>query len=474
MSKPTLLTSVADTCARKSLPGSAVCGTSSTILSDQTGTDTAFVRFNLSGIAGRTVLSAKLRLRKSTESWASSITPHNVELVQDNTWQEASLSYNNAPVVSTMLGSFKAPSTSTWFQVPLPIDVVQARAGGLISMAVQGQYSDLLIVYAREAGVDYAPQLVLILAPPPVVAPTPTPTPVASTLRINAGGAAYNGTDGRVWQADNGFTGGRTAATAAPILGATDQALYQTERYGNFSYSLPVSNGSYAVTLKFAELYWSTAGQRVFNVSINGQPGLTNFDILATVGSKTAALDRTFTTTVSGGTLTIVFTTVVDNAKVDAIEIVPSTANTSVFRANAGGPANTAADGRVWQADNGFTGGRTAATAAPIIGATDQALYQTERYGNFSYSLPVSNGSYAVTLKFAELYWSTAGERVFNVSINGQPVLTNFDILATVGSKNAALDRTFTTTVSGGTLTIVFTTVVDNAKVDAIAVATSP
>ena len=474
VSKPTLLTSVADTCARKSLPGSVACGTSSTILSDQTGTDTAFVRFNLSGIAGRTVLSAKLRLRKSTESWASSITPHNVELVQDNTWQEASLSYNNAPAVSTMLGSFKAPSTSTWFQVPLPIDVVQARAGGLISMAVQGQYSDLLIVYAREAGVDYAPQLVLILAPPPVVAPTPTPTPVGSTLRINAGGAAYNGTDGRVWQADNGFTGGRTAATAAPILGATDQALYQTERYGNFSYSLPVSNGSYAVTLKFAELYWSTAGQRVFNVSINGQPVLTNFDILATVGSKTAALDRTFTTTVSGGTLTIVFTTVVDNAKVDAIEIVPSTANTSVFRVNAGGPAYTAADGRVWQADNGFTGGRTAATAAPILGATDQALYQTERYGNFSYSLPVSNGSYAVTLKFAELYWSTAGQRVFNVSINGQPVLTNFDILATVGSKNAALDRTFTTTVSGGTLTIVFTTIVDNAKVDAIAVATSP
>jgi hypothetical protein len=77
------------------------------------------------------------------------------------------------------------------------------------------------------------------------------------------------------------------------------------------------------VTLKFAELYWTLPGQRVFNVSIANQPVLTNFDILANVPRNTA-LDRTFPTSVTNGTLTIAFTTLVDNAKIAAIEIVSS------------------------------------------------------------------------------------------------------------------------------------------------------
>ena len=37
-------------------------------------------------------------------------------------------------------------------------------------------------------------------------------------------------------------------------------------------------------------------------------------------------------------------------------------------------------------------------------------------------------GKYSVTLKFAELYWTAKGGRVFNVAINGTTVLSNFDI----------------------------------------------
>jgi hypothetical protein len=50
---------------------------------------------------------------------------------------------------------------------------------------------------------------------------------------------------------------------------------------------------------------------------------LANFDILANV-AKNTALDKTFTTSVTNGTLTITFTSVQDNAKVGAIEIVSS------------------------------------------------------------------------------------------------------------------------------------------------------
>ena len=231
-------------------------------------------------------------------------------------------------------------------------------------------------------------------------------------------------------------------------------------------------NGAYTVTLKFAELYWTSAGQRVFNVAIDGQQVLTNFDILANVGPNTA-LDKTFTTSVTNGTLNIAFSTVSDNAKIDAIEIMPSasppaTVTATPIRVDSGGPAFTGGDGRVWQADTGFIGGTVASTTATIAGTTDQTLYKTERYGKtFSYGFSVPNGTYTVTLKFAELYWTSAGQRVFNVTINGQQVLTNFDILANVGP-NTALDKTFTTSVTNGAMNIAFSTVTDNAKIDAI------
>ena len=56
---------------------------------------------------------------------------------------------------------------------------------------------------------------------------------------------------------------------------------------------------------------------------------------------------------------------------------------------NAGGPPFTAADGTSYQADTLFSGGNTYRTTAAIAGTTDDALYQSERYGNFSYNVPV-------------------------------------------------------------------------------------
>jgi hypothetical protein len=59
-------------------------------------------------------------------------------------------------------------------------------------------------------------------------------------------------------------------------------------------------------------------------VSINNQPVLTNFDILAQQNtSQNSAVDRTFPVTVTGGKISIGFTTVLDNAQVNAIEILP-------------------------------------------------------------------------------------------------------------------------------------------------------
>ncbi|RLM64209.1 malectin domain-containing carbohydrate-binding protein [Halorubrum sp. Atlit-26R] len=154
----------------------------------------------------------------------------------------------------------------------------------------------------------------------------------------------------------------------------------------------------------------------------------------------------------------------------------------TVFAVNAGGDAYTAADGTTFQADANFDGGTTFATgnagtpADPEIANTDDdELYHTERYGDFGYDVSLADGEYEVTLHFAELYQGVAndggaGDRLFNVSIEGQQVLGDYDIYAEAGGAHAAATETFTAEVTDGELNVDFSTVEDNAKVSAIAV----
>jgi len=152
----------------------------------------------------------------------------------------------------------------------------------------------------------------------------------ATSYRVNAGGAAA-----APFSADASFTGGTAASTAASVAtgGATlpaPQGVYQTERYGaSFSYAFPglTAGASYTVRLHFAEIYWTMTGQRVFNVTLNGQAVLTNFDIVAVAGGPLKAVVEEFTTpALSNGQIDLAFTAVVDNAKISGIEILPATA----------------------------------------------------------------------------------------------------------------------------------------------------
>ena len=145
---------------------------------------------------------------------------------------------------------------------------------------------------------------------------------------MHAGGGAYTDSLGQTWSADTGFSGGNVYSTTSSINNTLDPALYQTERYGAFSYQFTVPNGSYNVVLKFAEIYWNSSGQRIFNVSINGTQVLTNFDIVAAAGAPLTAIDKTFPVTVTNGTITIQFIPgSADWPKVSAINLVrlPST-----------------------------------------------------------------------------------------------------------------------------------------------------
>jgi alpha-N-arabinofuranosidase len=154
--------------------------------------------------------------------------------------------------------------------------------------------------------------------------PTPTALPASDAWRIRAGGKAMTDKSGNTWAADIGYDGGETAITGEPIQGAVDQALYQTERWGNdFTYSFQVLPGEYRVTLKFAEVYLKNPGDRVFDVFINGQKMLDHFDILKEAGGFAKAIDRSFDgIKPDADQIRIHFVSSVQNAKVCSIEII--------------------------------------------------------------------------------------------------------------------------------------------------------
>ncbi|PRY06781.1 putative secreted protein (Por secretion system target) [Pontibacter ummariensis] len=159
-----------------------------------------------------------------------------------------------------------------------------------------------------------------------------------TAVRINAGGAQFTAGSGTVFSADQHSSGGYTYAIASTtdVAGTTDDALYRTERYGTFSYNVPLASGTYLVRLHFAEIYFGVggipggAGKRVFNVTGEGQALLTNFDVFAQAGGALKALVKEFEVSVTDGTLNLAFQQVTENPKVSAIEIVPITSTMSL------------------------------------------------------------------------------------------------------------------------------------------------
>ncbi len=151
-------------------------------------------------------------------------------------------------------------------------------------------------------------------------AAVPPPSPSPFILALDAGGPEFIGTGGIRYQADQYFTGGATKSTAVPIKGTQDVSLYQTERYGNFSYAILLPNGNYDVTLKFVENTYSSKGQRVFNVYWGGYKVIGGLDIFSVAGKNTA-LDITFTVNVLNGILPLKFVPRIGDAQISGILI---------------------------------------------------------------------------------------------------------------------------------------------------------
>ena len=149
---------------------------------------------------------------------------------------------------------------------------------------------------------------------------------------INSGGNAA-----LPFSADAHFNGGNTALVVnsivtAGVSNAGPFSIYQSERAGVFNYSLTnlMPGATHIVRLHFAEIFMNSAGQRVFNVAINGDQVLTNLDIFADAGAKYKALVKSFFCRAdSEGKITINYLPVLGSPKSSGLEVIFASAPTN-------------------------------------------------------------------------------------------------------------------------------------------------
>jgi hypothetical protein len=291
------------------------------------------------------------------------------------------------------------------------------------------------------------------------------PAPIGDTTRILAGLADGNYTDGygHVWGPDRFFHGGTVNALSPnhPVWGTRDPRLYQSWRQGAFTYDLPAKPGSYELRLYFAETYYGDGNPagfggentRFFDILVNGVPVKRHLSV-AGEGGVNSALVKVFQdiTPAPDGLVHIAFVKATNEPFVNAIELRPGIQGKLLpVRLVAQPPGYTDARGHVWTSDRLAVGGQVVTRSAEVTGAVDSQLYAGERFGNFSYSIPVTPGAYTLILHMAERWLGPgqpggkegAGSRVFDILCNGVFLERNFDVYSRAGGANRALTRVY-------------------------------
>jgi len=146
--------------------------------------------------------------------------------------------------------------------------------------------------------------------------------PVADVVfAVNSGGGAFKASNGITYASDKNYSGGATYYNDNSISNTIDDGLYQSERKGNFEYVIPLSNGTYEITFKLAEIYHNRTEGRQFDILGEGVALVSNLDIFAEAGKNTA-YDLKRRITLNDGVLNLNFKTDINNAKISAFHIV--------------------------------------------------------------------------------------------------------------------------------------------------------
>lgn len=303
-------------------------------------------------------------------------------------------------------------------------------------------------------------------------------TPDRILYRLNAGGPTVASIDGGPdWLSDDGFHGGGTRVVTgrnvrgvdSSVPSSTPEAVFRAERFHppgtpNMTYDLPVNEGTlFELRLYLMNGFEGTSerGQRVFDVSVDGNLVLNNVDLSDEFGHQIGGMRSVVLR--SGRVIRIVFHDQVQASLISAIEVLeiddggggPPVAGV-LYRVNAGGPQVAAIDGGLdWDSDAGFHGGGTQVVTgrnvrevdSSVPSSTPRNLFRTERFNprnspNMTYRFPVPVGI-RVLVRFYMMNGfsgtSRPGQRVFDVEIDGVRVMHDVDLSAEFGHQVAGM-----------------------------------
>ncbi len=286
-----------------------------------------------------------------------------------------------------------------------------------------------------------------------------TLAPQGDIIRIRCGleRTGYIDRLGNTWSGDMFFQGGSALDSAdRPIQGTRDTQLYRTRREGAFRYDIPLKPGVYEMRLHFAETVYgddNPAGggetSRVFTVKINGKEMMSNFDVVADGGASTADI-KVFKdiSPAADGKLHLQFEPVSNQPILNGIEISPGIAgHIRPVRMVAQEHGYTDKNGHYWEPDRYVRGGQLVVRHESVSGDPDPDLYRGERFGNISYTIPVAEGRYTITMHFAETWFGPGkagggpgpGSRTFDILCNGVAMKRSFDIFKEAGGADRAV-----------------------------------
>ncbi len=132
-------------------------GTKTTMVVDGNPVAIAYLKFDLTSLAGRHIESAKLRLRTANDASAGI---QSVNSVVNTSWTERGVTYNNRPALGTAMITFTSTTANTWVEIDITNYVIAAQ-GKLMSIGLSESSSDSLSIYSREASSN-SPVLVII------------------------------------------------------------------------------------------------------------------------------------------------------------------------------------------------------------------------------------------------------------------------------------------------------------------------
>jgi hypothetical protein len=244
-------------------------------------------------------------------------------------------------------------------------------------------------------------------------------------LRILAGyhGAPIVDRQGHRWVADAFYKGGisRPLPSNRGFVNVADTHFIRSQRSGQFEYNIHLRQATYELHLYMVEAEYGPGNPkgggesaRIFRVSINGTAQQKTLDPVAEAGGPNRLYEPVFKDVSPGpdGILHLVSDPLTGPAFINALALIPCPrGRIHPIRIVAQENPLTDAEGHLWAADEYFSGGNTVCRQS-VLTNSDDALFHGERYGNFSYRIPVAPGKYRLTLHFAETWFGTPQSNV--------------------------------------------------------------